>query len=539
MFDEVIRPLSTPHAAALGWLRRPVPPALLALLLLLSALLVAGASWTCDDAFITYRVVDNALSGHGLRWNADERVQAFTHPLWLLLLVAGTYVSHNVVAASTALGVLFSVTTLGTIIRGHARTVAQALLAVLLFFASKACLDYTTSGLENALSHACLALLLRELLRTDGRAPGAARAAGWSALLALNRLDLSLLAAPALLWLWLSSWRREPRRLKSAWRATGAMAAGMAPLLAWLIFSVVYYGFPFPNTAYAKLGTGIAPGIMVTQGLHYLEHALRFDPLTPLVILVAVVMAMWRGSALDRAVAAGVLLYGLYVVKIGGCFMAGRFLAAPYVASIILLLRVLPLEARRFACALVVVAAALGWTYFPVARSLLQSGAHYPLVTAHDIHDEHALYHPFTGLLRRFTHPRVGVHPWVAEGLEARKRGDAAKERVVLVEDNIGFSGYHAGPKVHLIDPAALSDPLLARLPQSGMWKIGHFYRPLPDGYLETVRTGTNVIRDPRIARLYDDLGEVTRGDLFTASRWRTILRLNLHGRATDGGTPR
>ena len=45
-------------------------------------------SWIGDDAFITFRVVDNFVHGYGLTFNPDERVQAYTHPLWMLLLSA-------------------------------------------------------------------------------------------------------------------------------------------------------------------------------------------------------------------------------------------------------------------------------------------------------------------------------------------------------------------------------------------------------------------------------------------------------------------
>jgi arabinofuranosyltransferase len=48
--------------------------------------LVAHRAWVGDDAVITARVVDNFLHGYGLRWNVSDRVQAFTHPLWAMLL---------------------------------------------------------------------------------------------------------------------------------------------------------------------------------------------------------------------------------------------------------------------------------------------------------------------------------------------------------------------------------------------------------------------------------------------------------------------
>ena len=46
-------------------------------------------AWLGDDAYITLRTVENWCSGLGLRWNLVDRVQTFTHPLWMLLLAAG------------------------------------------------------------------------------------------------------------------------------------------------------------------------------------------------------------------------------------------------------------------------------------------------------------------------------------------------------------------------------------------------------------------------------------------------------------------
>jgi arabinofuranosyltransferase len=54
----------------------------------LAAMLVVliRTAWMSDDAYITMRTVDNFVNGFGLRWNVVERVQAFTHPAWLMLI---------------------------------------------------------------------------------------------------------------------------------------------------------------------------------------------------------------------------------------------------------------------------------------------------------------------------------------------------------------------------------------------------------------------------------------------------------------------
>jgi hypothetical protein len=60
---------------------------LVRLLLALYLLLLVRTAWTSDDAFITLRTVENFLGGDGLTWNTFERVQAYTHPLWMLALI--------------------------------------------------------------------------------------------------------------------------------------------------------------------------------------------------------------------------------------------------------------------------------------------------------------------------------------------------------------------------------------------------------------------------------------------------------------------
>ena len=77
-------------------------------LALLFAAVVLRTAWVSDDAFITFRTVDNALHGDGLRWNPAERVQTYTHPLWMLLLLATTAVTGTRTLSS--LGLSFALT---------------------------------------------------------------------------------------------------------------------------------------------------------------------------------------------------------------------------------------------------------------------------------------------------------------------------------------------------------------------------------------------------------------------------------------------
>ena len=53
------------------------------------AVLAVQRSWMCDDAFITFRYADNLVGGHGLVFNAGERVEGFTNLLWTLWIALG------------------------------------------------------------------------------------------------------------------------------------------------------------------------------------------------------------------------------------------------------------------------------------------------------------------------------------------------------------------------------------------------------------------------------------------------------------------
>jgi len=53
-------------------------------------LVVAGwrNRWVADDAFIDLRIVRNLVHGFGPVFNAGERVEAYTSPLWVAILAS-------------------------------------------------------------------------------------------------------------------------------------------------------------------------------------------------------------------------------------------------------------------------------------------------------------------------------------------------------------------------------------------------------------------------------------------------------------------
>lgn len=481
----------------------------------LFAIVVFRTAWLCDDAYITLRTVRNFLEGEGLRWNLVERVQVYTHPLWMFLLTCVYALTGEGYYAILLPSMALAVGSAWILASRIAQSTEGAALAVMALVFSKAFTDFATSGLENPLTFFLLAVFIAML---SSRKPSLRllwQLAFVASLMALNRQDTILLVFPALLYVWYNvSWKAGAARL----------LMGFVPLIAWELFSLFYYGFPFPNTAYAKLSTGIESGVLIAQGLSYLLNSLRADPLTLAVCVVALGMVAYHRQRKSVALAVGMVLYLLYTVKVGGDFMSGRFLAAPFFVGAALLSQAL-FSGRNTAwwssVALVLLLGLASPT--PPVFSQAEFGASREgLFDANGVADERAFYYRRTGLLKAGRKVRM---PDVAEGYlnpEYNKYG-------MIVQHNTGMMGFYGAKRDALIvDEYALSDPLMARLPVTGEWRIGHFKRSIPPGYIETLATGENRFTNRDLGEYYKSIQLITRGPLLSAERLKEIVMMNL-----------
>lgn len=478
--------------------------------LVLGAIMHAG--WLCEDAFITLRTVDNWVNGHGLRWNVGERVQSFTHPLWMFLVAAVYWPTRDAALGLLVPSIAASLAFLALFVRGAAdKRVAGAL--ILLLGASKAFVEFSSPGLENPLVHALLVAYLFACLHTLRVRTTLWRLTALVALLLITRADLLWLIAPSFV---AAAWcaRAELLRLHT-W-------LGFLPLVAWELFSLLYYGFPVPNTAYAKLSTGVPFHEAITQGLRYLKSCWLYDPVTALTLVLTVALGLASRRRGPLLLAIGMLSWAAYLVRVGGDFMLGRLLTPALIVAVVTLAEVLPLRGRKaapWAAALIMVGSAA------LPRSPLWGAPQHTDAgwLPEGVTDERSLAYPTNGLLQT-SHPEgPRSHPWVQEALEAVARGD----RVVPYR-SVGIVGYYAGPTLHIVDEYGLADPLLARLPADPAWGPGHFLRHLPSGYLETLRSGQNRIQEPLLARRYSELASIVRGPVFDVSRLWTIIEWNV-----------
>ena len=504
-----------------------------ALLIPLFVLVCLRNAWVVDESYITFRTAENLLNGYGLTWNTGERVQAYTCPLWMFVLAgAALFTSefyYTVIAVSLActLGVLvlgqrlFSVKSTGS--ASQARW--KMPLLVVLLCGSKAFIDFGTSGLENPLTYLlCAAFVLHFVRVTQDTKPPSNRALFWlvflASLSAVNRLDTALLYAPAILYCGV----KNARRLR--FRLLAIAALGALPLVLWLTFSLFYYGYPFPNTYYAKLAaSGASSKDLLVLGINTFANSFRWDLLTHATIVFALALAAIRRRIPSLMILTGVVLYLLYVLTnaASATHMSGRFFSVPFVMAALVAVRLLDFPK----VAGVVAAAVLVYTGVS-DRASVKFGTDY---YAKDFEAESvidtklAVYKEGAALLNYDSETKLPNHAWFKAGLQFRK----SKKRVEVYYTP-GYYAYAAGPDKWVIDGMGLCDPLLARIPgkRHPNMKGGHFLRDLPKGYRKTVTTHENHIADPSLREYYEIVINITQAPLFSAGRFKHIVHMNL-----------
>ena len=487
-------------------------------------------AWVGEDAFITLRVVDNLANGYGPVWNTQERVQAFTHPLWMLTISAFYTITREPFFTTIALSVVLSLCTVAIILFEAREDPKIVLLVAFATVGSKAFMDYSTSGLENPLSHLLIvsffALYVRDIKNI---APANTfKTAALAGLAILNRMDISLIVLPALI---------ERIARINPWKdRLKAIATFGSPIIAWMAFSILYYGFPLPNTYYAKQAAAVSRIEYIERGAQYVTNLILNDPLTALVIVAGIGSVLAREQRRLWPLITGALLYLLYIVWSGGDFMQGRFFSPVFAVSILSVTFLLSnkeiIIRQSHAFLAITLVFLLGFAAKPVPNLL--SDQNYPRPLFHPsmrIVDERGFYYWASGLLPALNGSGLSQMPWVQQGMKSREI-----KAKLHVFGEVGYRGYFAGPQVEIIDPYALTDAFLARLPFIGPsdWRIGHLWHPIPPGYLETRLTGKNQLEDQSLRRLYDELSIITRGPLWSVERLKAIIQLNLSPPAID-----
>jgi arabinofuranosyltransferase len=245
--------LSAFHLYNLLVLRRIVShPAFWVALLALVVRLLPGVR-TIDDAYITFRYAQNALSGEGLVYNAGEAVLGTTTPLFALSLAAlqgllgwtglgfpQLAVFVNAIADSLTCALLI-------MLAARLRWPFAGLAAAMVWAVAPWSVTFAIGGMETSFF---IALMLGTFYMFSlGRLTAAAVVGSLSLLSRPDALLFLLPLAVERIRQALPASRLNSRPTRLSWKE---VAGFLAPLAIWSILGLAWYGSPIPQTISAK-----------------------------------------------------------------------------------------------------------------------------------------------------------------------------------------------------------------------------------------------------------------------------------------------
>ncbi len=292
-----------------------------------------------DDAYIFFRYAENVATGHGAVFNAGERVEGFTSPLWLATLVPLAAAGLPLpLAAGWFSGLLGAAAVLlvfaGTrsFRRDHG---ADWGLAGAIFLATNPAFVYWSfSGMDTALT----ALLVLASAYAFTRENAATRPRWMSA----AALSLGMLARPEVTLIWGALFVlvvADGRELRRKRLDVAIYALAALPLVLYEAWRIGYYDAWLPNTYYAKMAAGTLATCLA--GARYFA---RFAVAHELHLAVPVVGLLLLRRRLQFVPPRHLPLLAVSSVWCAACVLAGgdhfpgfRFLV-PTLAPIVLLL---------------------------------------------------------------------------------------------------------------------------------------------------------------------------------------------------------
>ncbi len=498
------------------------------------ALLVLLLGWQSDDAYHGYVMSRHLAEGYGFVYNIGERATASTCPLFSLIIAAAYFVTREMFFTSIAVCTLFSTLAYAILAYSFCETKNQVIVSFLALTASVSFMSYTTSGLENSLLFFLSALFMKILFGNDWY--------DWKKLLfmalilsalAMARMDSVLLFVPVIVWAFLFK-RDNVGIIKMI--LLGIL--GLLPFLLWEAFATFYFGFPFPNPAYVKLGTGISDLDYIKRGILYVYYTGLNDLGVLLIPALFVLFSIISRKARFILSGAGVFLYFVYILRIGGDFMLGRHFTVPFFVSLLSFLALEKEEAeekelrgkegktRLILPVIVLCTVVYSLTFVKMIGQQYLYGHFY----SSSISDEREFYSSTTG----FYNNLVSLYKTGKLCIEDTWNYDAPDELREqgfdggILENAAGILVYY-NPDLYLNDTYCLGDPFLSKLPAvyDPNWRVGHLRRAVPEGYQESVRNHDNELKDPSLHEYYDVIRLITRGELLDKNRLRAILDIN------------
>jgi len=425
-----------------------------------------------DDAFISFRYVQNFVDGYGLVFNIGERVEGYTNLLWVLLLSVFAFFKINLQSISQILSVLF-----GTLVLFMTFKVSQLIVlkyetkqikkiktsdtdtnvnyfnlipSVMLVFTGSF-IFWSISGMESTMFISfCLLGIYFYLKESSGDSIGykfplfiflatLTRPEGlyFFGLIILHKVFFTFLEL-----------RSNAFKILFSRKNLISYSVYIIPVILYFLIRYMYYGYLFPNTYYAK--TGLSTDYL-NSGIEYFIKFLTAYMLYGVLLLAPLYLLRRKENIFAVSLFYLIIIsFILYVISVGGDVLKqNRFflpvlpliyiLFAKFLTDVYYLLKGKNGNSGIAFPAVIIVTAAICFFYYTSQKETLDK----------DIQSENGL-----------------VDKMKIAGSWFKSKQQQLRRPLNLAATTIGSVSYFAGSEVNVIDLLGLTDKEIAHNPQ-------------------------------------------------------------------------
>ena len=301
-----------------------------------------------DDAFISFRYIQNFVDGHGLVFNIGERVEGYTNLLWVLILSVFAFMKMNLQTVSQFLSIVFGVLTLvvtyfiselinvsppsaaikktKTELKNNDVIYFDLIPSVLLVFTASF-IFWAVSGMETTMFISFCLLGIYFYIKSKNSGFIDYRFSVFIFLATLTRPEgIYFFGLILIHYLFFTFKEKKSDAFKILFSKDNLITYSVyvVPVILYFIIRYSYYGYLFPNTYYAKTGFSSA---YLNSGIEYFTKFLT----SYLIYGVVLVLPLYLFKNKDTIFEVSLLYFLsicfiLYVISVGGDVLKqGRF----------------------------------------------------------------------------------------------------------------------------------------------------------------------------------------------------------------------
>jgi len=293
--------------------------------LIVYAVLIQQNRFIQDDTFINFRYIDNFLNGNGLVYNSGEYVEGFTSLSWLIILTIVKVLGFDLIIASQYLSIFFGALIIFIIylFSNHFKdSVYIFISSAALMISSPGFIYWTVSGMETSFFVVLVLLMVLAYIYKNNLFSNSYFFIA-SFIAVITRQEAAALFFIILLYDFLVN--KSQYLQKENLRAfLIRIVVFFLPLLLLFLLRIFYYGYPFPNTYYAKVNL-ILPYIQ--RGFEYIYNFIVRDLLFGLLLIPIFIFFNKEKNNLLKMTLILSTFYVVYIIYIGGDILPhNRFL---------------------------------------------------------------------------------------------------------------------------------------------------------------------------------------------------------------------